>query len=71
MSTLTQANQKQAGAVEEYLAQIQILEQALQAKDAQAARLVEEADARDGNIWVVVIVKSCVNKKTGSWLVAQ
>ena len=50
MSTLTQANQKQAGAVEEYLAQIQILEQALQAKDAQAARLVEEADARDGNL---------------------
>ena len=26
---------------------------------------------RDGNLLVVVIVKSCVNKQTGSWLAGQ
>ena len=26
---------------------------------------------RDGNLWVVVIVKSWVNKQPGSWLAAQ
>ena len=26
---------------------------------------------RDGNLWVVDMVKSCVNKKAGSWLAAQ
>ena len=25
----------------------------------------------DGNLWVVVIVKSCVNKQAGSWLAVQ
>ena len=28
-------------------------------------------DTRDGNLWVVVIVKSWVNKLAGSWLAAQ
>ena len=26
---------------------------------------------RDGNLWIVVIVKSCVNKQAGSWLATQ
>ena len=29
------------------------------------------ASCRDGNLWVVVIVKSCINRQVGSWLAAQ
>ena len=28
-------------------------------------------DIRDGNLWIVVIVKSCFNQQAGSWLAAQ
>ena len=31
----------------------------------------EAEPARDGNLWVVVLVKSFVNKQVGSWLAAQ
>ena len=41
----------------------------LQFQLAEQHRALEET--RDGNLWVVVIVKSWVNKPAGSWLVTQ
>ena len=35
------------------------------------AELGANKDIRDGSLWVVVNVKSCVNKQAGSWSAAQ
>ena len=39
--------------------------------EKEAAETDHLTPARDENLWVVVIVKSCVNEQAGSWLAAQ